>query len=72
MISGRNGNLTYVIPGGIADDTFSIDPRTGVIITMKTLDREEQSRYNFTGQSHFINYLVLTPNSRSVLVLGCR
>ena len=34
---------------GISIDAFKIDPKTGVISTAKTLDREERSQYRLVG-----------------------
>ncbi|XP_022237895.1 protein dachsous-like [Limulus polyphemus] len=45
---GINGNLTYVIPMGIANDKFTIESQTGKIFTKALLDREEQPRYFIT------------------------
>lgn len=45
---GPNGNLTYLIPEGIADGKFSIDPQSGSVTTTSALDREEKSRYILT------------------------
>jgi protocadherin-16/23 len=44
---GALGNLTYIIPEGVAEGRFAIDPRRGVITTAAPLDRELQSRYVF-------------------------
>ncbi|CAL1540134.1 unnamed protein product [Lymnaea stagnalis] len=45
---GPNGELTYLIPGGIAGDKFSVDPRSGVVTTKVQLDREEKDSYTIT------------------------
>ncbi|XP_043223379.1 protein dachsous-like [Amphibalanus amphitrite] len=45
---GSNGNPTYLIPAGIADSVFEIEPRTGEITTTKPLDRETAARYHVT------------------------
>ncbi|XP_043548676.1 protocadherin-16-like [Chiloscyllium plagiosum] len=42
---GLNGLLRY---GGLVDDSFSIDPVTGVITTSQSLDREQQDHYQLT------------------------
>ncbi|XP_066555914.1 protocadherin-16 [Amia ocellicauda] len=42
---GTNGLVTY---GGIADDSFTIDPVTGVISATRPLDRETQDHYTVT------------------------
>ncbi|XP_058489873.1 protocadherin-16-like [Solea solea] len=42
---GTNGQVTY---GGISEESFRIDPVTGVITTMKLLDRELQEHYTVT------------------------
>ncbi|XP_039600852.1 protocadherin-16-like isoform X2 [Polypterus senegalus] len=43
---GSNGVVTY---GSILDDSFSMDSATGVIKTMKSLDRETKDLYIFTA-----------------------
>lgn len=48
IISGASGNLTYVIPNGVADNRFTISARTGEIRTAGSLDREEKSSYIIT------------------------
>ncbi|XP_069943885.1 protein dachsous-like [Cherax quadricarinatus] len=45
---GTNSNLTYIIPAGIGDNKFRINPTTGAIHTMATLDREEKDQYTLT------------------------
>ncbi|XP_037070379.1 protein dachsous-like [Pollicipes pollicipes] len=45
---GTNGNPTYYIPKGIADNLFKIDSRSGEITTAGRLDRETVSHYNVT------------------------
>ncbi|XP_076056754.1 dachsous cadherin-related 1 [Oratosquilla oratoria] len=45
---GTNSNLTYIIPAGIGDNKFRINPATGDIHTVATLDREEKERYTLT------------------------
>ncbi|XP_076332831.1 LOW QUALITY PROTEIN: protein dachsous-like [Tachypleus tridentatus] len=45
---GHNGNLTYIIPKGIADDKFTINGQSGRIATAGLLDREERSYYLLT------------------------
>ncbi|XP_068026259.1 LOW QUALITY PROTEIN: protocadherin-16 [Melanerpes formicivorus] len=42
---GANGQVSY---GGLAGGPFSIDPQTGLIVTTRTLDREEQEQYLLT------------------------
>ncbi|XP_041055633.1 protocadherin-16-like [Carcharodon carcharias] len=42
---GTNGLLRY---GGVVDNSFSIDPVTGVIRTSRVMDREEQDHYQVT------------------------
>lgn len=44
--SGANGQVTY---GGISGESFSLDPETGVLTTLRALDREEQEEINLTG-----------------------
>lgn len=48
MDHGSNGNLTYIIPAGIGDNKFRINPSTGEIRTVATLDREEKEEYSLT------------------------
>lgn len=43
---GANGQVTY---GGISGENFSLDPDTGVLTTLRALDREEQEEINLTG-----------------------
>lgn len=45
---GSNSNLTYIIPAGIGDNKFRINPGTGEIHTVATLDREEKEQYSLT------------------------
>ncbi len=45
---GPNGNLTYLIPEGIADGKFSVDPYSGSVTTTAPLDREEKAKYVVT------------------------
>uniref|UniRef100_A0A0P4WGF4 Cadherin domain-containing protein n=1 Tax=Scylla olivacea TaxID=85551 RepID=A0A0P4WGF4_SCYOL len=45
---GTNSNLTYIIPAGIGDNKFRINPSTGVIRTVATLDREDKDHYSLT------------------------
>ena len=47
--TGANGEITYEIPQGIADDKFTVDSMTGVILTTARLDREIMSSYLLTG-----------------------
>ncbi|XP_068225068.1 protein dachsous-like, partial [Palaemon carinicauda] len=46
--SVSNSNLTYIIPAGIGDNKFRIDPATGIIHTVTSLDREVKEMYNLT------------------------
>ena len=46
---GDNAALTYFIPQGIADGLFSVD-ESGMIRTTGKLDREQKSRYSFSGK----------------------
>lgn len=39
-------NLTYMIPSGVADDTFKVDSETGVVTLARPLDRETVDSYN--------------------------
>ncbi|XP_060532504.1 protein dachsous [Cylas formicarius] len=46
--TGQNrSNVTYVIPAGVADDSFEVTSPGGKIFTKKTLDREAVDRYTF-------------------------
>lgn len=47
--------MTY---GGISGESFSLDPDTGVLTTLRTLDREEQEEINLTG-THWQNIKIL-------------
>lgn len=38
------GNLSYLIPSGVADDLLTIDATTGVVSTKGHLDREKKER----------------------------
>lgn len=38
--------MTY---GGVSGESFSLDPNTGVLTTLRALDREEQEEINLTG-----------------------
>ncbi|XP_028656704.2 protocadherin Fat 4 [Erpetoichthys calabaricus] len=49
--SGANGALEYSIVGGNTKNSFSIDPRSGVVKTMKVLDREEIAVYKLIVQA---------------------
>ncbi|XP_007441203.1 protocadherin-16 [Python bivittatus] len=42
---GTNGQVTY---GGVAGDGFTVDPHTGLISTLRPLDREEQAEHLLT------------------------
>ncbi|XP_008579802.1 PREDICTED: protocadherin-16 [Galeopterus variegatus] len=42
---GANGQVTY---GGVSGESFSLDPDTGVLTTLRALDREEQEEINLT------------------------
>lgn len=39
-------NLTYMIPAGVADDTFTVDSETGVVTLARPLDREATDSFN--------------------------
>ena len=47
---GTNGEITFEIPNGNADDMFTVDATTGVIVTNDRLDREAKSAYSITGK----------------------
>jgi len=42
---GYNGRLMYVLSGGNDEDVFRIDPESGDLSAVRTLDRELQDRY---------------------------
>uniref|UniRef100_A0A8C5KWR7 Protocadherin-16 n=1 Tax=Jaculus jaculus TaxID=51337 RepID=A0A8C5KWR7_JACJA len=42
---GANGQVTY---GGVSGESFSLDPNTGILTTLRALDREEQEEINLT------------------------
>ncbi|KAM3963659.1 dachsous cadherin-related 1 [Aphomia sociella] len=44
---GNMGNLTYMIPPGVADDKFTIDQRIGTVTVKSKIDREEKDHYTF-------------------------
>ena len=48
--SGTNAELHYIIPDGIADNKFSLERKSGDIVTNEVLDREEQEQYVITGK----------------------
>ncbi|XP_071787614.1 protein dachsous-like [Asterias amurensis] len=46
--TGTNGEITFEIPYGIADNMFTVDSTTGVIVTNDRLDREAKDSYSIT------------------------
>ena len=50
--SGINGELSYAIVNATDYPEFIIDPRTGVVVLRKNLDRELQSDYYFLVVAH--------------------
>ncbi|XP_038055209.1 protein dachsous-like [Patiria miniata] len=46
--TGTNGEITFEIPYGIAEDMFTVDASTGVIVTNGRLDREAKDSYSIT------------------------
>ncbi|XP_061729707.1 protein dachsous [Cydia pomonella] len=44
---GTAGNLTYIIPPGVADDKFVVDPRRGTVTIKSKIDREDRDQYTF-------------------------
>ncbi|CAH2108614.1 unnamed protein product [Euphydryas editha] len=44
---GNTGNLSYMIPSGVAGDKFVIDDRLGTITVKTKIDREESDQYTF-------------------------
>lgn len=44
---GKNAEITYSISERDENFPLAVDSRTGWVHTVKALDREEQSRYNF-------------------------
>lgn len=51
--------MTY---GGVSGESFSLDPNTGVLTTLRALDREEQEEINLTGI--LINFALLTVTTK--------
>lgn len=45
--TGANGQVSY---GGLSGGPFSIHPQTGLIVTTRLLDREEQEQHVLTGR----------------------
>ena len=58
LLTGVNGELSYYLPPGLAEDRFLLDSSTGQLSTTVSLDREEQASYTLTGNSY-----TLTGNS---------
>lgn len=46
--AGANGQVSY---GGLSGGPFSIDPQTGLIVTTRVLDREEQEQHVLMGRA---------------------
>lgn len=46
--AGANGQVAY---GGLSGGPFSIDPQTGLIVTTRVLDREEQEQHVLTSRA---------------------
>ncbi|XP_053960463.1 protein dachsous [Anastrepha ludens] len=42
---GDNGNLSYEIPAGVADNHFHVDRQRGIVTTRGQFDRETKARY---------------------------
>ncbi|XP_067622961.1 protein dachsous [Eurosta solidaginis] len=42
---GENGNLSYEIPAGVADNHFNVDRQRGIVTTRGQFDRETKARY---------------------------
>ncbi len=47
--AGINAQLTYLIPSGLAESNFQINPNTGDISTNRTLDRESAGSWILTA-----------------------
>ncbi|XP_015274464.1 PREDICTED: protocadherin-16 [Gekko japonicus] len=45
---GENGRVSYALRAGNADGRFHLNPSTGALTTVRTLDREEVSQHNLT------------------------
>ncbi|XP_060119777.1 protocadherin-16 [Heteronotia binoei] len=45
---GENGRLSYTLRAGNADGRFHLNPGTGALTTVRTLDREEVSQHHLT------------------------
>ena len=56
---GINGELTYELPLGIAEDKFRVDSRTGRITTTGPLDRESKSLYSLMVRLRESMYRIL-------------
>ena len=52
LLTGVNGELSYYLPPGLAEDRFLLDSSTGQLSTTVSLDREEQASYTLTGNSY--------------------
>ena len=48
--TGKNAELRYLIPDGIAENKFSIGQQTGDITTAAILDREQKDNFVVTGK----------------------
>ncbi|XP_050347268.1 protein dachsous isoform X2 [Nymphalis io] len=44
---GNSGNLSYMIPSGVAGDKFAIDEHLGTVTVTTKIDREEADQYTF-------------------------
>ncbi|CAH0714682.1 unnamed protein product, partial [Brenthis ino] len=44
---GNSGNLSFMIPSGVASDKFTIDERLGTVTVKTKIDREEAEQYIF-------------------------
>ena len=49
-IIGTNAELVYILPDGIAENKFTLEAKSGDIITNAVLDREEQDEWFITGE----------------------
>lgn len=65
--AGANGQVFY---GGLSGGPFSIHPQTGLIVTTRPLDREEQEQHVLTGRQGEAAGRRLVGVNRGFLLLG--
>ena len=54
---GANAQLVYMIPPGLADNKFIINPSDGVIRTNASLDIEVKDVYTFSGNVDIVSIM---------------